>query len=99
MKIYEKQDVDNSFIKAIKAMESEGIKAEDLSIYFGSLTLTIDSRLHQLKNGIAKSISRDKELIQLQEAANCLTAKINSDSVTTMSQQIMSAYKVYATNH
>lgn len=99
MKIYEKQDVDNSFTKAIEAMESEGIKAEDLGIYFGSLAVTIDSRLHQLKNNIAKSASRENEITQLQQAANCLTAKINSDSVTTMSQQIMAAYQIYATNY
>ena len=98
MKIYEKKDVDSSFSKAIDAMESNGITAADLGIYFGSLAITIDSRLHQLKNGTAKS-SFSNELLQLQEAAKCLTAKINSDSVATMAKQITAAHKAYASNH
>jgi len=99
MKIYDKQDIDNSFSKAIDAMQRNDVKAQDLSIFFGSLSISIASRIHQLNSGVAKATNKNTEISKLQEAENCLKAKINTGTVSEMSQQIMEAYKAYGTSN
>lgn len=97
MKIYDKQEIDNSFSKAIDAMRIEGIEARDLGVFFGSLAISIKFRINLLQSGSAKSVDKGNELARLQLASDCLTAKINTGTVSEMSQQIMAAYKAYGT--
>ena len=99
MRIYEEKDIEQKFQKAINAISDKSIDAKSLSILFGSLSLALNSRVTQLKTGIAKSSDRKNEISKLIKVQSNLTSKMNSASVHEMAKEILAAHKEYATNH
>ncbi len=96
MKIFEKEYTDSAFSLALAAVEENELEAKELGAIFGSLSIALASRMHQLKTGKVASSNSTGELQKLNEASACLTAKINTATVQEMSQEILAAYKAYA---
>ena len=99
MKIYDKKDIDNKFEEAMNVINNEEIDALMLGVIVGDLSLSLESRIQQLKTGIGKSTSKDTELTNLQNALNCFVAKINNSSKDILKNEIVAAYNAYATKH
>jgi len=99
MKIFERDDIEIAFSRALTAVKEKELEAKELGAIFGSLSIALASRMHQLKAGKVASGNSTGELQKLNEASACLTAKINTATVREMSQEILAAYKAYAKHH
>ena len=95
MKIYEQSEVDQAFKNIIKLID-DGADLLSLRTFGGRLSLTIASRLIQLKNGSAISMERDLEISKLEDVMRCLTFKLNTSTSEDIARDVVEAYKVYA---
>ncbi len=95
MKIYEKSDVDQAFSRVVSMIE-DGADLQSLRRFGGGLSITIASRLAQLKTGRAKSMNRESEIAKLERVESCLKFKLNTSTSDEITHDITEAYKIYA---
>ncbi|WP_308364878.1 MULTISPECIES: hypothetical protein [unclassified Microbulbifer] len=95
MKIYEKADIDRAFESVMRLID-KGADLQSLRTFGGSLSITVASRLAQLKSGSAKSRNRELEIAKLEEVVSCLNFKLNSSDFAAIAHDVSEAYKIYA---
>ncbi|MFC6633628.1 hypothetical protein [Microbulbifer taiwanensis] len=99
MKDYEKNGILASFEKALPLIDDPRVNDRDFGMVYGALSISLESRISELKRGRIRSSGIEKELEQLASVINCFQSKINASKKEIMGRELMQAYKIFSAIH
>lgn len=97
MKISEIADIEKNFNQIFEFINENQKDEMLLGVLVGSLSLSLNNRIEQIKRGVIKA--NDGELNRLQDSLNCLTSKINNANFQSLVTEVNAAYHAYSPKH